>query len=125
MPEQRRRLPDDDAVLNEEAGNSRDVRLLPEELDVPLEGGRTDVQPRALLPGGRFEDVPDHPGLRNVVGTVPGTKPAIVIGAHYDTLVEPEGFVGELRAYQPGSPEPRWRTDLPGISVDLLAAAPA
>lgn len=38
---------------------------------------------RTQLPGGRFESVPG--GLRNVVGTLPGTKPAIVVGAHYDT----------------------------------------
>jgi glutaminyl-peptide cyclotransferase len=49
---------------------------------------------RALLPGGRFEDVPDHPGLRNVVGELPGTQPAIVLGAHYDTESHPKGFVG-------------------------------
>jgi glutaminyl-peptide cyclotransferase len=49
---------------------------------------------RPLLPGGRFEAVPDEPGLRNVVGTVPGRRPGIVVGAHYDTLVEPKGFVG-------------------------------
>jgi Zn-dependent M28 family amino/carboxypeptidase len=33
-------------------------------------------------------------GLRNVVGTIPGTKPAIVIGAHYDTEALPLDFVG-------------------------------
>ena len=49
---------------------------------------------RGLMPRGRFERIPRHPGLRNVVGTVPGTKPAIVIGAHYDTKDEPPGFVG-------------------------------
>jgi Zn-dependent M28 family amino/carboxypeptidase len=32
--------------------------------------------------------------LRNVVGSLPGHKPAIVLGAHYDTLVKPRGFVG-------------------------------
>lgn len=47
---------------------------------------------RPLLPGGRFEAVPN--GLRNIVGVVPGTKPAIVIGAHYDTEALPEDFVG-------------------------------
>jgi glutaminyl-peptide cyclotransferase len=46
---------------------------------------------RAQLPGGRYETVPG--GLRNVVGTLPGTRPAIVIGAHYDTKRLP-GFVG-------------------------------
>ena len=49
---------------------------------------------RSLLPRGRFEDVPGHPGLRNVVGRVPGRRPAIVVAAHYDVEAEPEGFVG-------------------------------
>jgi hypothetical protein len=47
---------------------------------------------RPLLPNGRFEAVPN--GLRNIVGVVPGTKPAIVIGAHYDTEALPLDFVG-------------------------------
>lgn len=49
---------------------------------------------RGQLPDGRFETVPG--GLRNVVGTLPGTQPAIVIGAHYDTKVVDgaPGFVG-------------------------------
>ena len=33
-------------------------------------------------------------GLRNIVGTLPGRRPGIVVGAHYDTLVKPKGFVG-------------------------------
>ena len=49
---------------------------------------------RPLLPNGRLEPVPGEPGLRNVVGTLPGRRPGIVVGAHYDTLVEPHGFVG-------------------------------
>jgi Peptidase family M28 len=49
---------------------------------------------RPLLPAGRFEAVPGEPGLRNVVGTLPGRRPGIVVGAHYDTLVKPRGFVG-------------------------------
>ena len=49
---------------------------------------------RALLPKGRFEEVSGHPGLRNVVGSVPGRMPAIVVGAHYDVEAAPEGFVG-------------------------------
>jgi glutaminyl-peptide cyclotransferase len=49
---------------------------------------------RAKLPGGRFEPVPRHPGLRNVVGVLPGASPAIVVGAHYDTEYHPKGFVG-------------------------------
>jgi Iap family predicted aminopeptidase len=46
---------------------------------------------RARLPGGRFEAVPG--GLRNVVGALPGRRPAILIAAHYDTKDIP-GFVG-------------------------------
>lgn len=46
---------------------------------------------RARLPDGRFEAVPG--GLRNVVGVLPGTGPAIVVGAHYDTKAL-DGFVG-------------------------------
>lgn len=49
---------------------------------------------RRLLPEGRFEDVPGHPGLRNVVGVLPGRRPALVVGAHYDTESHPNGFVG-------------------------------
>lgn len=49
---------------------------------------------KRLLPNGRFERVPGHPRLRNVVGHLPGRKPAILIAAHYDTKDEPKGFVG-------------------------------
>jgi glutaminyl-peptide cyclotransferase len=49
---------------------------------------------RRQLPDGRFEAVRGHPGLRNVVGTLPGRAPAIVVGAHYDTEYHPKGFVG-------------------------------
>jgi glutaminyl-peptide cyclotransferase len=49
---------------------------------------------RPLLPGGRFEAVPGHPGLRNIVGRLPGRRPAIVVGAHYDSEFHPRGFVG-------------------------------
>lgn len=49
---------------------------------------------RPLLPGGRFESIPGEPRLRNVVGTLPGRRPGIVVGAHYDTLASPRGFVG-------------------------------
>jgi hypothetical protein len=55
---------------------------------------RLAVHLRALLPRGRFEPVADHPGLRNVVGTVPGRRPAILVGAHYDVEARPRGFVG-------------------------------
>jgi len=46
---------------------------------------------RARLPRGHFEAVPGR--LRNVVGRIPGTKPALVVAAHYDTKDLP-GFVG-------------------------------
>ena len=48
---------------------------------------------RRLLPRGRFQPVPG--GLRNVIGTVPGSDPrrVVVVGAHYDTKDLP-GFVG-------------------------------
>ena len=49
---------------------------------------------RRALPNGRFEAVRGHPGLRNVVGTLAGSAPAIVVGAHYDTEYHPKGFVG-------------------------------
>jgi hypothetical protein len=39
---------------------------------------RLALRLRALLPHGRFEAVPGDPRLRNVVGTVPGRKPAVV-----------------------------------------------
>jgi hypothetical protein len=46
---------------------------------------------RRALPRGRYEQVPG--GLRNVVGRLPGRKPAVVVAAHYDTKKLP-GFVG-------------------------------
>jgi hypothetical protein len=49
---------------------------------------------RKRMPGGRFEAIPGQPGLRNVVARLPGRRPGIVVGAHYDTLVKPKGFVG-------------------------------
>ena len=49
---------------------------------------------RRALPRGRFEPLPGHAGLRNVVGTIPGRAPAIVVGAHYDSEYHPKGFVG-------------------------------
>ncbi len=47
---------------------------------------------RERLPNGSFEPVPG--GLRNVVGSLSGPGPAIVVGAHYDTEHSPPGFVG-------------------------------
>lgn len=55
---------------------------------------RVAVKLRAMLPSGRFEPVPGHPRLRNIVGELPGPGPVIVIGAHYDTINRPKGFVG-------------------------------
>jgi glutaminyl-peptide cyclotransferase len=55
---------------------------------------RLALRLRPLLPDGRFEPLPGEPGLRNIVGTLPRRRPGIVVGAHYDTLVEPKGFVG-------------------------------
>ena len=46
---------------------------------------------RRALPNGRYEQVPG--GLRNIVGHLPGSKPAVVVAAHYDTKAIP-GFVG-------------------------------
>ena len=55
---------------------------------------RTAAVLRRLLPGGRYEAVRGHPGLRNIVGAIPGRRPALLIGAHYDTEARPPGFVG-------------------------------
>jgi glutaminyl-peptide cyclotransferase len=52
---------------------------------------RLAAQLRRALPRGRYETVPG--GLRNVVGHLPGRRPAIVVAAHYDTKRLP-GFVG-------------------------------
>jgi Zn-dependent M28 family amino/carboxypeptidase len=49
---------------------------------------------RPRLPAGHYEAIPGEPKLRNVVGTLKGRRPGLLIGAHYDTLVKPEGFVG-------------------------------
>jgi glutaminyl-peptide cyclotransferase len=46
------------------------------------------------MPHARYENSPGQPGLRNIVARLPGKRPGIVVGAHYDTLVKPEGFVG-------------------------------
>ncbi len=55
---------------------------------------RLAVVLRDRLPHGRFERIPSQTGLRNIVSVVKGRRPALVIGAHYDTLVKPKGFVG-------------------------------
>jgi glutaminyl-peptide cyclotransferase len=55
---------------------------------------RLAARMRRALPRGHFEKIgPAHPGLRNVVGRLPGSKPAVVVAAHYDTKKIP-GFVG-------------------------------
>jgi glutaminyl-peptide cyclotransferase len=70
----------------------RQVELGPRPAGSPALRGLAE-RLRRQLPGGRFERVPGHPGLRNVVGRLPGAKPAIVIAAHYDAKDLP-GFVG-------------------------------
>ena len=55
---------------------------------------RTAEMLRPWLPRGRFEQISKHPGLRNIVGSIPGRRPALLIGAHYDTEARPPGFVG-------------------------------
>jgi hypothetical protein len=55
---------------------------------------RLALRLRRLLPRGRFESVAGDRRLRNIVGTAPGRRPAVVIAAHYDTLAKPQGFVG-------------------------------
>ena len=56
---------------------------------------RLSTRLRTLLPNGRYEPLTGrHRRLRNVVGVVPGSQPAIVVGAHYDTEAEPKGHVG-------------------------------
>jgi Zn-dependent M28 family amino/carboxypeptidase len=47
---------------------------------------------RRKLPDGRIEKV--RGGLQNVVGRIPGSKPAVLVGAHYDTKTGVPGFVG-------------------------------
>ena len=49
---------------------------------------------RERMPHAHYENIPGQPGLRNVVARLSGKKPGIVVGAHYDTLVKPMGFVG-------------------------------
>ena len=50
---------------------------------------------RAALPDGRFEPVPGHRGLRNVVGDAArAAGPRSCVGAHYDTTRPARGFVG-------------------------------
>lgn len=96
-----------DSATSEEQGLAAErfdagaaYRLVEEQVDVGQRPAgspqlrRLAVRLRPMLPEGRFEAIPGEPRLRNVVGRLPGTGPAIVLGAHYDTLVTPEGFVG-------------------------------
>lgn len=53
---------------------------------------------KAMLPESRFEPVPGHPGLRNIVGSVAGSGPVLVIASHYDTLKYPRGSLGANNA---------------------------
>jgi glutaminyl-peptide cyclotransferase len=55
---------------------------------------RLALRLRDMLPRGHFEAVPGDRRLRNIVATIPGRRPALVIGAHYDTLAAPKGFLG-------------------------------
>lgn len=55
---------------------------------------RLATQLRKRLPRGHFEAVPGHPGMRNIVGSLPGKGKPIVLGAHYETIAMPTGFVG-------------------------------
>jgi hypothetical protein len=55
---------------------------------------RLAVRLRERMPDARFEAIPGQRGLRNIVARLPGRRPGIVVGAHYDTLVKPKGFVG-------------------------------
>jgi Zn-dependent M28 family amino/carboxypeptidase len=88
------------AVHTDRFDGPRAFRLIERQVDA---GHRPAGSPalRALapklkrrLPGGRFEPVAGHPGLRNIVGSLPGPGPALLIGAHYDTEALPKKFVG-------------------------------
>jgi Zn-dependent M28 family amino/carboxypeptidase len=73
----------------------REVRVGPRPAGSPALRGLAK-QLKAALPNGRIEPIgsPAHPGLQNVVGTLPGRLPAVVLAAHYDTKDSPAGFVG-------------------------------
>jgi glutaminyl-peptide cyclotransferase len=85
------------AKVNRFDGNRAWAELLREARVGPRPAGsqalRTlAVRLRAAVPHGRIEPVPD--GLQNVVGVLPGRRPAVVLAAHYDTKDTPAGFVG-------------------------------
>jgi hypothetical protein len=80
---------------------NRAMRLIKRQVDVygqrpagSAQLRRLAVELRKALPRGKFEQIPGHPRLRNVVGMLPGAAPAVVVAAHYDTEVRPKGFVG-------------------------------
>jgi glutaminyl-peptide cyclotransferase len=68
----------------------REVGLGPRPAGSPA-SRRLAARLRRALPRGHYEAVPG--GLRNVVGRLPGRKPAVVVAAHYDTK-SLAGFVG-------------------------------
>jgi hypothetical protein len=68
----------------------REVRLGPRPAGSAA-SRRLAARLRRALPHGHYEAVPG--GLRNVVGRLPGSRPAVVVAAHYDTKALP-GFVG-------------------------------
>ena len=76
---------------------ARAFRLLRRQVEIgPRPAGsaasrRLAEELRRQLPRGRFEAVSG--GLRNIVGRLPGRKPALVLAAHYDTKDIPD-FVG-------------------------------
>jgi hypothetical protein len=70
----------------------REVELGPRPAGSPVLQ-KLAIRLKHRLPRGHFEAVPGHPGLRNIVGRLPGKKPAVVVAAHYDTKNLP-GFVG-------------------------------
>ena len=70
----------------------RQVRMGPRPTGSPA-ARRLARRIRRTLPRGRFEAIAGHPGLRNVVGRLPGRRPALVLAAHYDTKDLPD-FVG-------------------------------
>lgn len=69
----------------------RQVRLGPRPAGSPTSRALARDLAR-LLPDGELQ--PIGRGMRNVVGTIPGRQPAIVIGAHYDTERVIPHFVG-------------------------------
>jgi glutaminyl-peptide cyclotransferase len=92
------RVPSDAGRLRVDAFDAgRAWRLLVEQVEVGPRPTGSDAL-RALgdrlvgrLPHGRIET--EQGGIRNLVGRIPGSKPAVLVAAHYDTKDLP-GFVG-------------------------------